>query len=58
MPFPRPYANEVPKNEDPMMVGVPKDTMGIGARPSGLPKETVNGVKSIEHVGGSLGKKG
>jgi hypothetical protein len=41
-----------------MMVAVQKDGMGIGARRSGLPKESMNGIKSLEHVGGALGKKG
>jgi hypothetical protein len=56
--FPKPYQDSVPTTEDPMMVGVDKNKMGIGARSSGLPKESMNGIKSIEHVGGSAGKKG
>jgi hypothetical protein len=57
--FPRPYVNAVPKEgSDPMMVTVDFDKMGIGARSSGLPKEGMNQIKSLEHVGGSAGKKG
>jgi hypothetical protein len=56
--FPKPYVDSVPGKPDPMMETVNFDKMGIGARPSGLPKESVNGIKSIEHVGGSEGKKG
>jgi hypothetical protein len=57
--FPKPYKNEVPKSEDPIMIGVPKDKMGIGARSSGLPKGGVNSSgMNLDHVGGSSGKKG
>jgi len=30
---------------------VPFDTMGIGARKSGIPSGNTNGVRSLEHVG-------
>ena len=59
--FPRPYVNEVPKEEggESMMQYVPFKTMGIGARPSGLPKGSVNDIKSLTHTGsdGTGGKK-
>jgi len=47
--FPRAYASDVKKNDE-MMEYVPMDKMGIGARPSNLPKG-VNDIKSLEHVG-------
>lgn len=54
--FPAPYLNET-KAEDPIMHRVPMDTMDIGARPSGLPKDGVNSDNmQLKHVGGSLGK--
>jgi hypothetical protein len=56
--FPRPYHDSVPSDPDPMMVIVPMRKMGIGARSSGLPKTVSTGPGSIEHVGGSEGKKG
>jgi hypothetical protein len=56
--FPKPYIDSVPKDPDPMMVIVPMRTMGIGARRSGLPNTVSTGPGSIEHVGGSEGKKG
>lgn len=56
--FPKPYVSDVPNTPDPMTEHVNYPTMGIGARPSGLPKESMNGIKSIEHVGGSGAKKG
>lgn len=52
--FPKPYVNDV-KRDDSTMVYVPMDTMNIGARNSGLPKNNMNGAKSLEHVGGSAG---
>jgi hypothetical protein len=60
--FPRPYQNDVPKESDKsMMQTVDFPNMGIGARPSGLPKEASMGPKSLEHVGksaeGSKGKR-
>jgi hypothetical protein len=58
--FPKPYVNEVPKEGDSkIMEYVDFKRMGIGARPSGVPKDGVNaGGMNIEHVGGSAsGKK-
>ena len=58
--FPRPYVNSVPEEgNESMMVYVPFKTMGIGARPSGLPKGGVNDIKSLTHTGsdGTGGKK-
>lgn len=52
--FPRPYVSDV-KRDDATMVYVPMDKMGIGARPSGLPKNASEGPKGLEHVGGSAG---
>ena len=37
--FPGPYVNTT-NADDPMMERVPMPTMGIGARPSGLPKSS------------------
>jgi hypothetical protein len=53
--FPKPYDNTVPKDPstDGMMKYVKFETMGIGARASGLPKESVNQIKSLTHVGNS-----
>jgi hypothetical protein len=53
--LPRPYMSDVKKDES-IMVYIPTETMGIGARRSGLPKESMNGVKSLDHVGSSAGK--
>jgi hypothetical protein len=56
--FPRPYTDTVPK--DPETVSVMEYTtfpvMGIGARKSGLPKNNVNDIKSLEHVGDNATK--
>ena len=56
--FPRPYTDSVPKDPEnvSMMEYVHFPTMGIGARNSGLPKNTVNGIKSLEHVGSDASK--
>ncbi len=54
--IPKPYVNDV-KVDEKIMEYVPFNRMGIGARSSGLPKENLNGVKSLDHVGGSAGKK-
>jgi hypothetical protein len=48
--FPRAYDSDVKKDEG-MMVYIPTDKMGIGARPSGLPKGDIAEIKSLEHVG-------
>ena len=52
--FPKPYLDSVPKNPEnvPQMEYVAFAKMGIGARPSGLPKNNVNDIKSLDHVGG------
>ncbi len=57
--FPRPYRNSIPKEgSEPMMEYIDFEKLGIGARSSGLPKESVNGVKSLEHVGSDATKSG
>lgn len=53
--FPRPYVNDAKKDEE-IMVYVPFETMGIGARKSGLPNKATDGSQlNIEHVGDSTG---
>jgi hypothetical protein len=54
--FPAPYVNDTgpSREKDPMMERVPIETMDIGARRSGLPKDVRNG-NSIEHVGNTTG---
>ena len=56
--FPRPYTDSVPKDPENVSqmeyVNFPK--MGIGARSSGLPKNNVNEIKSLEHVGDNATK--
>lgn len=56
MPFPKAYINDTgtSRETDSMMKRVPVDTMDIGARTSGLPKDIRN-TNTIEHVDG--GKK-
>lgn len=49
--FPGPYVNKTAKDES-IMEYVPMDSMDIGARSSGMPKEVKNS-NSIDHVGGS-----
>ena len=51
--FPGPYTNDC-KEQDPIMERVPLPTMGIGARPSGLPKgaQVESGEMTIKHVEG------
>ena len=51
--FPRPYLNTVPKNSENVaqMEYVPFSRLGIGARNSGVPKDEINQIKSLEHVG-------
>jgi hypothetical protein len=48
--FPRAYNSDVKKDEG-LLVYVPFEKMGIGARPSGMPKGDVSQIKSLEHVG-------
>ena len=60
MPFPKPYKDDVPREgSEPIMEYPPFDKLGIGARASGMPKSGTNGVKSLDHVGGTTsgGKK-
>lgn len=60
MSFPKAYTNDVPREGDSKMMEYTSfPTMGIGARKSGLPKDGVNGAKSLDHVGSSAtsGKK-
>jgi len=56
--IPGPYVNDT-KVDDALMEYVPFDTMGIGARRSGLPgSAAASGLRSIQHVGDSDGKRG
>lgn len=56
--FPRPYVNDVPaEGADKTMVYPPFDKLDIGARSSGLPKNNLNEIRSLDHVGGTAGKK-
>ena len=55
--FPGPYVNDTgAEGSDPIMEYVPFDTMGIGARKSGLPSTVSTGPKMIDHVGSTTGK--
>jgi hypothetical protein len=54
--FPRAYTAEVKKDPG-LMVYTTFDTMGIGARKSGLPAAASDGPKSLEHVGKSASGK-
>ena len=57
--FPRPYVNTVPKeNAEPMMEYVNFNHLGIGARPSGMPKEGPNNIRSLDHVGSDASGNG
>lgn len=47
---PTPYVNDT-KVDETTMVYTPFDTMGIGARKSGIPTGNTNGIKSLDHVG-------
>lgn len=49
--FPGPYVSTVTE-DDPLMERVPQDKLEIGARASGMPKESKNGV-TLSHVGSS-----
>jgi hypothetical protein len=55
--FPRAYVNDIPREgAEGLMEYIPSfDTLGIGARRSGLPKGGVNNIKSLDHVGGGQG---
>ncbi len=48
--FPKAYDGDA-RRDDSMMEYAPMDKMGIGARPSALPKGSVSDIKSLEHVG-------
>ena len=48
--FPKAYSSDVAVDRG-MMEYVEFEKMGIGARPAGLPKGSVNDIKSLEHVG-------
>ena len=50
--FPKPYVNDVARDNS-LMKYVPFETMGIGARKSGLPASASEGPGNIEHVGKS-----
>lgn len=54
--IPGPYVNDT-KQDDGIMEYVPFETMGIGARRSGLPGGKSD-LRSISHVGSSEGKSG
>ena len=57
--FPKAYTNKIDVNEtDPMMKRVPADNMGIGSRPSGMPKDQKATEMTIQHVGNSAGSRG
>jgi hypothetical protein len=47
---PTPYVNDV-KEDRSVMQYVTFETMDIGARKSGIPTGSTNGVRSLEHVG-------
>ncbi len=55
--FPKAYTAEV-RRDDSLMQYVTFDSMGIGARRSGLPKKGGDIVKTLEHVGKSASGKG
>lgn len=48
--FPRAWTSDVTR-DDSGMVYTNIEKMDIGARPSGMPKGGVNGIRSLEHVG-------
>jgi hypothetical protein len=48
--FPKAYTSDVAVDRG-MMEYTEFDKMGIGARPSGQPKNNLNEIKSLEHVG-------
>lgn len=50
--FPGPYLDRIAEDgKDPMMKRIDVNTMEIGARPSGLPKDVKSEGMNIEHVG-------
>ena len=48
--FPKAYSSDVAVDRG-LLEYVEFDKMGIGARPSGQPKNNLNEIKSLEHVG-------
>lgn len=52
--FPKPYVNST-KVDRALMEYVPFDTLDIGARKSGLPKDGKKGDLALDHVGGTAG---
>jgi hypothetical protein len=56
--IPKPYINDVPEEgADKIMEYTKLKTMDIGARPSGLPGNNLNGIRGLDHVGESAGGK-
>jgi hypothetical protein len=55
--FPGPYVNDV-KAEDPIMKRVDQDRLEIGARASGMPKDSKSAGMGLAHVGDTAGGKG
>jgi hypothetical protein len=55
--IPGPYVETV-KEDKGLMIYPPDETMDIGARRSGMPRDASRGPKSIDHVGGSSGSRG
>jgi hypothetical protein len=56
--FPRAYVRDVPaEGSDPMMIYVPFDNTPYGSPKSAMPKD-LKRPGSLEHVGGTAGKKG
>lgn len=56
--FPKPYVNDVKQNDSTMKYVNAGDFahLGIGGRPSGLPKDVGSEGMNLEHVGDSTGK--
>lgn len=55
--FPGPYQNSVREN-DPIMKRVNQDSLEIGARASGMPKDAKSEGMSLDHVGGGASGNG
>jgi len=52
--FPKAYVNRVPaEGSDPIMQYVPFHTLDIGARKTGMPKQSRPEGMGLEHVGGT-----
>jgi hypothetical protein len=58
--FPKAYDNDVPAQEGDrgLMEYVDFDNMGIGSRPSGVPRSVSEGPKPITHTGGDASSGG